>query len=274
MISLQDISLRPNQQAFLNQFVETCQTDERVVAAFLGGSNSKGYADPYSDIDLCVITTEAARQDFFDQRASFLQSLGELAFLEDFGNPDLVFFIFADGTEGELNFDSEDRLDRIHSGVFIILLDKKNILANAVFPEKEPDSSRQMKELHLSIYGFWHEMSHFITATGRGQLWWARGQLDQLRAICVNLARLENNFFDEGVGQEPYFKVDKEMPAENLAPLATTFCPLEKNTMLESVQVILRFYIDVAQRMAQTYDIPYPRGLERVMTERLKTLMQ
>ena len=74
----------------------------------------------------------------------------------------------------------------------------------------------------------------------------------------MNLAQLQNNFSDEGVGQEPYFKVDKEMPVEKLAPLVMTFCPIGKNAMLQSVQVIARFYAYRAQVQAQTNEVPYP----------------
>jgi hypothetical protein len=32
----------------------------------------------------------------------------------------------------------------------------------------------------------------------RGQLWWAQGQLEELRGACVNLAILQHNF-DAGI---------------------------------------------------------------------------
>lgn len=272
MRAYQELPLRPNQQAFVNRFVEACQADDRVVAAFLGGSNVKGSADQYSDLDLCVITSDASGEEFFNQRETFLQSLGELVFLEDFGFPNLTLFIFADDTEGELNFGSEGKLDQIHSGPFQPLLDKRNILAEAVFPEKEANPSHQFEELRRNMYWFWHEMSHFITAMRRGQLWWARGQLDELLAKCVNLARLQNNFLDVGVGDEPYFKLENAMPTEKLTPLETTFCPIERDAMLQSADVIAQFYIDIARRLAQTCEVPYPGGLEIVMMERLKTL--
>ncbi|HLO15008.1 MAG TPA: aminoglycoside 6-adenylyltransferase [Anaerolineales bacterium] len=273
-MGLQELQLRSNQQAFVDRFVEACQADERVTAAFLGGSHVKGAADEYSDIDLCVITTDASGEDLYNQRASFLQALGELVFLEDFGIPNIAFFVLADGTEGELNFGSESKLDQLHGGPFRTLLDKKNILADAVFSEKDSDPSHQIEQLRRNIYGFWHEMSHFITAMGRGQLWWARGQLDQLRSICVNLARLQNNFSDADVGEEPYFKIEKAMPKEKLAPLESTFCPMEKNAMLRSAQVIVKFYAEIAQPLAQTYEIPYPRDLEVLMMARLRRLTE
>jgi hypothetical protein len=271
-MNLEGIELRPNQQVFVNRFVRACLTDERVLAAFLGGSNAKGRADRFSDIDLCVITTDSSYQDFYKQRESFLQSLGELVFFENFGNPNIAYFIFADGVEGELNFGREGHLDQIHSGPFRVLLDKQNVLARAVFSEEVADAARQMEELRHNIDWFWHEMSHFITAIGRGQFWWARGQLEALRAKCVNLARLQNNFSDMGVGEEPYFKVEKEIDVEKLTPLKTTFCPMDKDTMLESAWLIVRFYQESVAQLCTTYGIPYPQSLERVMLKRLEQL--
>ena len=272
MMNLEGIRLRPNQLAFVNRFVDACKTDERVVAAFLGGSNAKGRADQFSDIDLCVITTDNARQDFYNQREAFLRSFGELVFFEDFGIPNIAYFIFADGTEGELNFGSEGHLDQIHSGPFRTLLDKKNVLAEAVFSEEVADPARQLEELRHNIDWFWHEMSHFVTAIGRGKLWWARGQLEALRAKCVNLARLQNNFVDMGVGDEPYFKIENEINVEKLAPLETTFCLMEKAAMLESAWLIVRFYQTRVADLCQTHEIPYPHSLETVMLERLERL--
>jgi len=275
VIDAERLWLLPHHRAFLDRFVDACRTDDRIVAAFLGGSNAKGKADSYSDIDVCVIAAESAAEEFYGQRETFLRSLGELVFLENFGNPDIAFFIFADDTEGELYFGSEDRLDKIHSGPFRILLDKKNILGGAVFAEqRESDTFRQMEELRRTIYWFYHEMSHFITAMGRGHLWWARGQLDELRSKCVNLARLKNNFADEGVGEEPYFKIEYEITVEKLAALETTFCPMERSAMLQAAKVILQFYSETAQSLAQTHGIPYPYGLETVMTKRFEELMK
>lgn len=268
----QELGLRPQHQAFVDRFVQACRADDRIIAAFLGGSNVKGAADAYSDIDLCLIITDEAYEDFFARREAFLQLLGEPVFLEDFGIPNIVFFIFSDDTEGELYFGSESRLDQIHSGPFRILLDKKNILAGAVFRAFEPPPSEQAEKLRREIYWFWHELSHFITAMGRGQLWWAHGQLEVLRSICVNLARLHNNFSDTGVGEEAYFKIEKSMPVEQLAALQGTFPPMEENAMLQAALDIIHFYKELAPFLAQKHGIPYPYSLERVMMDRLQKL--
>ena len=268
------IFLPSHHQALLDRFVKVCSSDERIVAAFLGGSNAKGKADEYSDLDLCVITSDDSFEEFYNQREAFLRSLGDLVFFENFGTPNVAFYIFADGNEGELNFGSEGHLDQIHSGPFRSLVDKKNILADAVFPENPPAAADQTEKLRATVFGFWHELSHFYTAMGRGHLWWARGQLEALRAICVNLARLENNFSDEGVGNEPYFKIEYAMPVEKLDILKSTFCPLDRSAMLESVQLIVSFYLSTAKSLAESHGVSYPHKLEQVMRERLKKLSE
>lgn len=271
-MDLQGLHLRPNHKAFVDRFVKACLADGRIVAAFLGGSYIKGYADPYSDIDLCVITTDQSFEEFFNERAAFLRSLGELVFLEEFDIPNIAFCIFGDDTEGELNFSSESRLDQIHSGPFKILLDKKNILVEATFPPFEPSASERVEKLRRQIYWFWHELSHFITAMRRNQLWWARGQLESLRSISVNLTRLKNNFLDPDFGEEAYFKIETVMPVEQLSALRATFCPMEKGAMLKAVMTIVHFYQELAPPLAHEHGIKYPQGLERVMMDRLQKL--
>ena len=43
--------IEQNRQAVIHRFVAACQADERVVAAFLGGSYARDATDAYSDID-------------------------------------------------------------------------------------------------------------------------------------------------------------------------------------------------------------------------------
>jgi hypothetical protein len=119
---------------------------------------------------------------------------------------------------------------------------------------------------------FWHDLSHFIKAMGRGQLWFAYGELEVLRHMCVNLARLRHNFADDGVGQEPYFKIEEAMPIEQLAPLQATYCPMEPKAMRQAGHIILRFYQQTASSLAQRHGIPYPAELERLMVSRLEHL--
>jgi predicted nucleotidyltransferase len=271
-MDVQSLPLSEKHQNFLSRFVAACQADDRVVAAFLCGSYAKGTADAYSDLDLGLITTDAAYEAFFADRAAFLQQLGEPVFLESFNIQNIVFFIFTDDTEGELWFGSASRLGHMYSGPYQVLLDKQRVLAGAVFPVGEPTQDQQLETLRRQVVWFWHDLSHFITAMARGQLWWAHGQLEALRLYCINLARLRQNFLDDQVGSEGYFKLEYALPVAQLAPLQSTYCPLERAAMLQAALVIVRFYQELAQSLTRAHRIVYPAALERVMNDRLQKL--
>jgi predicted nucleotidyltransferase len=266
----QDIQLSHNHQVVLNRFVAACQVDARVVAAFLGGSYARGTADAYSDLDLGLITTDMAYEDFLAGRAAFIRLLGEPLFLETFHHPNFAFFIFPDGTEGELALGRVSDFTHMNRGSYRVLLDKTALLAGAVFPGYEPTQAEQVETLRCLIYWFWHDLSHFTTAMGRGQLWWAHGQLEALRRYCVNLARLRQNFSDPDVGAEGYFKLEQALPVEQLSALQATYCRLEPDAMLQAALVIIRFYQELAPLLARTHGIPYPAELDRVMSGRLE----
>ena len=265
----QEIQPPHNHQVVIDRFVAACQADERVVAAFLVGSNAKGTADAYSDLDLYLITPDEAYEDFIAGREAFIRLLGEPVFLEDFDLPNVVFFIFPDGTEVELTLGRESQINHIFSGPYPVLLDKKRILAGAVLPWHEPAQAEQIETLRRQVYWFWHDLSHFIAALGRGRLWWAYGQLEELRRYCVNLARLRHNFAAEADG---YDKVEQALPVEQLSSLQTTCCPLEPGAMLQAALVLVRFYREVAPLLARTHGLTYPAALDRVMSERLEKL--
>jgi hypothetical protein len=264
------MQLLPHHQAVVDRFVAACQADERVLAAFLGGSYARGAADAFSDLDLYLITTDAAHADFVAGHQAFVKRLGEPVFLENFDIPDIVFYVLADGTEGELRFGRASQFSHLHHGPYQVLLDKQGLLAGTVFPEPQPERSRQVEMLRRQVYWFWHDLSHFITAFGRGQYWWAAGQLEVLRRCCVNLARLRHNFSDADVGEEAYFKVENAISIEALSALQTTFCPMEREALLQSALRTVRFYQELAPDLARIHGVDYPAELEGVMLERLE----
>lgn len=257
------------QQTIIDRFVAACQADERMLAATLYGSYATNAADAYSDLDLALITSDESYGGFIEAREAFVRWLGEPLLLEDFGHPNILLVIFSDGTEVELAFGRESDFNHMFSGAYRALLDKKRILADAVFAEPKPQQVEQIETLRRLIYWFWHDLSHFIAAMGRGQLWWAYGQLDELRLMCVNLAHMRHNFFS---GWSGYDKLEQALAVEGLSSLQATFPPMEESAMLKAALVMLEFYREVAPSLAQTHAIPYPVDLERIMAKRLNTL--
>jgi predicted nucleotidyltransferase len=256
--------------AVIERFVALCSADERIVAAFLGGSHARGEADRYSDLDLCLITTDDAYEEVVSGRQAIVEQLGEPLFLEDFGLEGIVFFILADGTEVELFFRRTSEVHDIRDvGPYRTLLDKKGVLVGAEFPVGEPDRAEQIEALRRSVNWFWHDLSHLIAALGRGQLWWAYGQLEALRKYCVNLIRIEQNVEAQ---DEAYEKLDQAISTTRLSALQTTFCPMERRAMTRAAVEIADFYRERAPIVASAYGLTYPAELERLMSERLDEL--
>lgn len=259
-------------QAIIQHFVASCQADERVVAAFLGGSFARDATDAYSDLDFGLITTDEAYDDFFTDREAFIWSLGQPVFLEDFNEYgfDIVFFTFSQGEECELVLGRESQFTHIHAGPYKVLLDKKRILEGTIFPWPKVAQAEQIERLRSSISWFWHDLGHhFITPLARGQIWSAYGGLQDLRLCCVNLARLRENF---SAVPEGYEKVEKALQGEQLAPLEASCCSLERGALLQAARIIVHFYQELAGSLAQRYAIAYPADLERVMLDRLEKI--
>jgi Streptomycin adenylyltransferase len=268
----QELKQPHHHQVIIDRFVAACLADERMVAAFLGGSHARGRPDAYSDLDFGVILTDEKYDDFITGREAFMRLLGEPVFLEVYhgSGADFVFFIFSDGTEGELALGRESRFTHIHEGPYRVLVDKNGALVGVVFSWPKPTQTEQIETLRRLVYWFWHDLlHHFITPMARGQLWSSYGALEELRLTCVNLARLRQNFSAEAEGYE---KLEQALPVEQLAPLQVTFCPLERGAMLQAVLAIVRFYQELAPPLAQAHGIAYPSDLEQMMCDRLGQL--
>jgi hypothetical protein len=108
-----------------------------------------------------------------------------------------------------------------------------------------------------------------MAALGRGDLWWAYGQLEALRRYCVNLVRIEHGVEAQ---EEAYEKLEKAVPVAELTALQRTFCPMERDAMLRAALDIVRFFREQAPRVAEAYGFDYPAELEQLMSDRLDRL--
>jgi len=253
----------------ISRFINACSADDRIVAALLHGSHARRETDEYSDLDLCVITADDAFDNVMAERTELVRQLGEPVFIEDFGQQRILFFILADGTECELFVGREGALEEIDIGPFQTLLDKRGTLTGAEFPFAQPDPEEQGERLREILNWFWHDLSHFIAALGRGDHWWAYGQLEALRRYCVNLVRIDHSVEAQ---EEAYEKLAKAVPVSELSALQMTFCPMERDAMLRAALDIVSFFRERGPRVAANHALAYPAELERLMSDRLDEL--
>lgn len=264
------MSLEPQAlNALLERFAEACRADDRIVAGFLYGSHAAGTADAHSDVDLVAVAADGQRDAVWDDHEVLIRRLGDALQIETFDGDDTAFFILASGIDGELTVTDARGLPRSSRGPHRAIHDPEGILAGVVFTGSQPDVDDQVEQLRRQVQWFWHDMAHFAAAMDRGQLWWAGGQLDELRRYCVNLARLRADFSGHLDG---FDKLDLAVPAAELAPLATTYVALDRAAMLAAARTMADFYLMVVPDLVAAHDIAYPTELEAVMRARLDAL--
>jgi predicted nucleotidyltransferase len=259
----------PDPQPLLDRFVEICSHDDRIVAAFLGGSRAGDRADAFSDVDLCVITRDDAFDDVVSDGSSLIERIGDPVFVEDFGHREVMSFVLADGTEAEIFFGREGALNELHPGVHRTLFDRHGLLEGVTFDQERADPQDLEAALRQTLSWFWHELSHFVKAIGRDQLWWATGQVEALRNHCVNLARIEQG---AQAGDEPYWKLEEEIDTGALGSLQATFVAMNRGELLNAGRALVAFFHERAPLVAEAYGLTYPTELDRVMVKRLDGL--
>ena len=78
-------------------------------------------------------------------------------------------FILPGYIEAEIWLGQEDRLQQSRGGPYTVLLDNNGVLSEPV-AERESSRDRQVETLRRAVCWFWHDLSHFTAAMGRGQL--------------------------------------------------------------------------------------------------------
>jgi len=260
----------PGAETVIERFAKICASDERIVAAFVGGSIARGEADRFSDIDLCIVARDEAADEVFADRAAIVERLGTPLFLEDWsGEHPEVFVILADGTDLELILIRARQIHELQVGPIRLVLDRTGILTDLDVLISRPADDDQRAKLRELLAWFWHDVSHFIKAVGRGQLWWAAGEVEALRSYCVNVVRIQQGL---EAGDEPYFKIDAEMQTTTLDAIRSTFVPMEADALVSAASQLVSFFEVNGRRTADAFGLEYPIELNRVMRARLDAI--
>jgi hypothetical protein len=244
------------------RFVAACETDDRVLAALLVGSHAAGNADTHSDVDLLAVVADDAYDDFVASLGAFVRLLGDPVLEETFDLPGIVFAIYADGADLELNIGRAGELAL--TGPCRVLLDRVGVVDRASRSASRP-KAETTELVRRQVAWFWHDWSHFTTALARGNLVWAFGQLDDLRRTCLNLARL---LADPEADAEGYWKAEASVPDEVLADLRATMVLPQAAELEDASKRLLDLYRRLAREAATRYGLRYPDELDRLLSQR------
>ncbi len=248
----------------IDSFARVCEDDERILAAFLGGSFATGTFDEYSDVDLYALVRPSAYDGFLADHREFLERLGMPVFLEHFGEFgfDMLVFMFDTGVQGELAVATPDRFLHIHGGPHRVLVDKEGLLEGVEFPRCGPSGAEQLRSLRQELQWFWRDLSLCSVAMSRDRLWTAAGYIESMRRRCADLLRLEKDF---AAWPDGYEKLEDAVGAEELLMLEGSFSTLDRAAMAASVDHLVTCYRRVASELARRHGLAYPYALEEVV---------
>ena len=249
----------------IDRLVARAEADERIRALLLYGSHAAGTADEHSDVDIGVVVAKEGFEELIGARDEIVGAAGSALLVFDFGDPTNVHVILEDGTALELIFARESEL--AFEGPYRALLDKDGVAERAASRHPEASEPLAAEEVERRIHGFWHDVEHLATALGRGETWWAYGQLDELRRMVIGLARLEADLPPE---DEAYWKADRTLPADLLARLSHTVAPLEPGPIRDGALELLEVYREIASALAAWHGVSYPEELDHLLTDRLR----
>lgn len=252
----------------IESFADLCGVDDRILAAFVGGSFATGTADQFSDLDLYAIVRTDAYDEFVATHREFVERFGEPVFLEHFDGFgfDMFVFILASGVQGELSNAKPDHFLHIHGGPFRILVDKGGLLDGVEFPLQRPTEQDQTQFLRETLHWFWRDLSLYSVAMARCRLWTAVGYLESMRRRCINLVRLREDF---GAWAGGYEKLEGAVPEEDLAALKRSFSVFDAGAMARAAESLVSFYRRHASELAGRHDMEYPLSLEEVVLSKL-----
>ena len=247
-------------EAAVERFRRACERDERVVAAFLGGSLASGRADEYSDLDLYVIVREDACAELVERRHDFVAAWGDPVFTDVTSNFeglgfDMVHFVMSDGTNGELAVGHPGNFQSTHGGPYRVLVDETGLLEGVEFPmlSRSPEERRSGVERALSW--FWLHTIGLAKALGRDRLWVAQWQLNRLRGSLWDLLAAAQLSVEEASLHEH--------------ALSRTFVPLERAELLRAARLLVQTYRALAPTAPARHDLTVPEPLPRLAGAKL-----
>ena len=249
--------------AVVERFRKACEQDDRVLAAFLGGSLAAGRADEHSDLDLYVVAREDACAELIERRQEFVAAWGDPAFVDvtaDFEGLgfDMLHFVLTDGVNGEVAIGHPGNFRRTHGGPHRVLVDKAGVLQGVEFPLASMSSEERRAGGRRALSWFWLHVLGLAKALARDKLWVVHWQLEQLRGCLWQLLPAA------------------ELPAPEARiherVLAHSLVGLERDELLGAAGRLVDTYHALAPAAAAHYGVAVPEALVRVAEAKLRAI--
>jgi hypothetical protein len=247
--------------AVVQRFAEACARDDRIVAAFLGGSLAAGTADAHSDLDLYAVARADSCAEIVAAGREWVAAWGDPVFVDvtrDFFGLgfDMLHFVLENGVNGEVAIGHPGNLQRLHGGPHRVLVDKTGVLAGVEFPLLSPSPEARQAATGRALAWFWLHVIGLAKALARDRHWVAHQKLDELRRCVWRLLGAAELSESEGRVHE--------------RALAASLVGLDRDELLTAADGLIRSYRALAPRVAERCGVTIPEALGHVAERKLR----
>jgi predicted nucleotidyltransferase len=247
-------------EAFAERAAEAMRGDERIVAAWLGGSLAAGTADGYSDVDLRVAVLDEAFDAVVADWPALPDRIAPTVLRRKIGPPDSP--IVTAITPEWLRFDvAIARASAPERAGDRLLFDRRAAPPEPGAPVPRPDPAARLPGL---VEEFLRVLGLLRVVAGRDEPVLAAHGAGMLRWSLVELFLLENRAQRGGMLHlTRYLTAEQRALLEELPPT-----PLAMNAALA------RAFLPRARRLMAAHGQPYPEDLERATRAYLAGLVE
>jgi predicted nucleotidyltransferase len=181
-------------EATLNRLLTALRSDERIAGLLVVGSGAEGFADVYSDIDLCAVTTSAddVRPAFQEWGVKIREMLSVFHSFESVRGANIYLWILL--LENFLEIDLCFLcLDDLHAtrNRWKTVFDRSGRIEGIMQSSWENRPKPNLEEIYRYRLGsIWHYISYAAVAVQRDQPWRAMYEIEQIRNQTIELRGL------------------------------------------------------------------------------------
>lgn len=259
---------------FIAQLLAVAQQDQRIVAVVLGGSQSEGRADAWSDLDFALFLRDADRDAFHREWKQWAAQFGPLllAYEGGIGHPWTIY-----DTPG-LPLRVDFAFHRIGDSAMIpswpsapssmeamLLLDKSNgqlprLIQPLIGQSLAPADPTQAFE---QVAGdFWYYLLRIYSKWQRNQLWTVRHDFNFI--IIGNLfalLRLECGATERWRGSSASVDIERVLSPQRLQQLAGTIPGPQPSDLLHTIRYTAQFGKELCMHIAAQQGTSWPERL-------------
>ena len=254
--------LQHPQLALLEQIVDVLKAMPRVRAAFMRGSFYSGLPTAASDLELYVVTEQAAGEELIELGRSVLRSTGRVLWVSVIDTvPPRLRALASGPLRIDIAIVTPATLPA-YAG-WRILLDRDNLLRERSRAQQVVETLQPEHVLKLCDE-FWWNIFNSVSYLKRNHLWMALHLLDSCRSDLAQIMRWRR---DPNRPFERFIDLERHLTAEDQQALAQTLAQYDLRSIADGLLCATDAFDPAAREVAARLGAAYPAGFAQLVKE-------